>query len=113
MRGLGYAAIAALLWSGCGDDGNAKTDAAPPGDDAPVDTPAAVDCTCAMTAPGPTRSSAIAVSPDDKTVVSVNRDAGTVTIARANYADGQPALSKVAELDLGAGCEPWSVAIDA
>ena len=58
---------------------------------------------------------AIAVTPDDATVVSVNRDVGTVTIAHATYGgDGQPTLTKTIELDVGGTkCEPWEVTIDA
>jgi hypothetical protein len=75
---------------------------------------AAPDYACTTTMIGATRGSAIAVSADDKIIVSANRDVGTVTVARADYsgADGQPTLTKVAELDLGAGSEPWQVAID-
>lgn len=68
---------------------------------------------CDTVADGPTRGSAIAVSDDDSTVVSVNRDVGTVTISRVTYGDDGPAMSKVAEIDLGAGSEPWQVALNA
>jgi len=68
---------------------------------------------CATTAAGPLRGSAIAVSSDDKIVVSVNRDVGTVTVASADYANG-PKLTKVAELTVGdATSEPWQVVLDA
>src|SRR5689334_19734553 len=35
---------------------------------------------CSVAAKGPTRGSAIAVSPDDQTILVVNRDKGTVTV---------------------------------
>ncbi|NUO53272.1 MAG: hypothetical protein HOV80_30865 [Polyangiaceae bacterium] len=50
------------------------------------------------------------ISPDDSTLVVANRDAGTVSILRVDYASGLPAMTKVAELAVGA--EPWQVAID-
>ena len=67
---------------------------------------------CNETATGTTRGAAIAVSPDDSIVVSVNRDVGTVSVISVDYADG-PAMTKTVELDVGAGSEPWQVAIDA
>ena len=69
--------------------------------------------TCDEIAAGPTRGSAIAISKNDETLVSVNRDVGTVTVTRVAYGAGGPQLTKVAELDLGEGSEPWQVAIDA
>lgn len=69
---------------------------------------------CATTATDALRGSAIAITPDDKRLVSVNRDVGTVTISSVDYGDGQPKLTKVAELALGDfTSEPWQVAIDA
>jgi DNA-binding beta-propeller fold protein YncE len=65
---------------------------------------------CKKNAGGPTRGAAIAVSPDDSRVVSVNRDAGTVTVMKATYGGSGPKLDNVAELKVGA--EPWQVAID-
>jgi DNA-binding beta-propeller fold protein YncE/mono/diheme cytochrome c family protein len=72
-------------------------------------------CACTETAATATRGSAIAISPDDLTIVSVNRDVGTVTVARVDYGDGDPAFTPIGELPVGAdeGSEPWSVAIDA
>lgn len=68
---------------------------------------------CNTTAVGALRGSAIAGTPDDKVVVSVNRDVGTVTVASVDYADGQPKLTKVAELSVGGtSSEPWQVVID-
>lgn len=66
---------------------------------------------CDKTAPGATRGSAIAISPDDTRVVVVNRDVGTVTVIGVAYGSGQPELSKVAELEVGG--EPSQAAIDA
>ena len=66
---------------------------------------------CVATQPGPTRGSAIALTPDDARLVTVNRDAGTVTVMAVDYSDGQPAMTVVSELAVGG--EPWQVAIDA
>ncbi len=62
------------------------------------------------TSPGATRGSAIAVTPDDSRLVVVNRDSGSVTVMSIDYSDGQPKMTVVAELAVGA--EPWQVAID-
>lgn len=68
---------------------------------------------CNKPATAATRGSAIAISPDDARIVSVNRDVGTVTVSSVDYSDGQPKLTKVAELTLGdKTSEPWQVAID-
>jgi YVTN family beta-propeller protein len=62
--------------------------------------------------PGATRGAAIALSPDDTTAVAVNRDVGSVTVLSVAYPKGlAPVLSKTAEVSLGAGSEPWQVAI--
>ncbi|HMJ14935.1 MAG TPA: YncE family protein, partial [Polyangiaceae bacterium] len=62
--------------------------------------------------PGATRGSAIALTPDDRYAVSVNRDVGSVTVLSVAYPDGKaPVLTKRAEVALGAGTEPWQVAI--
>ena len=66
---------------------------------------------CVKTAPKETRGSAIALSPDEATVVAVNRDVGSVSVFHVDYGDGQPALTLTAEVDVGAGSEPWQVAI--
>lgn len=50
------------------------------------------------------------MSPDDSTILVANRDVGTVTVLRVDYADGLPAMTEVAEIPVGA--EPWQVAID-
>jgi YVTN family beta-propeller protein len=65
---------------------------------------------CTVTAKGPLRGSAIALSSDDSRVVVANRDTGSVTVMSIDYADGFPKLAKVAELMVGA--EPWQVVID-
>lgn len=68
---------------------------------------------CNKPATAATRGSAIAISPDDTRIVSVNRDVGTVTVSSVDYSDGQPKLTKVAELTLGdKTSEPWQVAMD-
>jgi len=103
----------------CGDN---KNNNKPPDASVAIDGPVGIDgspaaaCACATTATRATHGSAIAITPDDSTIVSVNKDVGTVTVAHADYsaADGQPVLSKVAELDVGGSrCEPWEVTIDA
>ncbi len=69
------------------------------------------DAACVETAPGETRGSPIAVTPDDGTLVVTNRDAGTVTVLAVADDAGLPAMTERAELTLGG--EPWQVAIDA
>jgi len=66
---------------------------------------------CTTTAKDALRGSAIALSPDDKRVITVNRDAGTVTVMSIDLADGQPKMTVVAEIPVGA--EPWQVVMDA
>jgi YVTN family beta-propeller protein len=66
---------------------------------------------CATTAAGPSHGSAIALTPDDTRVVTVNRDAGTVTIISVDYTDTQPKMTLVAEMPVGG--EPWQVVVDA
>ncbi|HVR62250.1 MAG TPA: hypothetical protein VMU50_10150 [Polyangia bacterium] len=62
--------------------------------------------------PGPSRGSPLALSPKDDVAVVVNRDAGTVTVMAVTYAaDGTPTLAKTAELNMGAGSEPWQAEI--
>ncbi len=67
---------------------------------------------CGTTAIGDVRGSAIALAPDDHAIVAVNRDVGTVTVMHAEYPNGTPELTKVAELDVGADSEPWQAVID-
>jgi YVTN family beta-propeller protein len=65
---------------------------------------------CATTALTPTRGSAIALTPDNSRLITVNRDVGSVTVMSIDYTDGQPKMTVVAELTVGA--EPWQVAVD-
>lgn len=60
-----------------------------------------------------TKGSAAALAPDGLVGAVVNRDAGSVTILSLEAgAEGEaPALSVVREISLGAGSEPWQVAI--
>lgn len=51
--------------------------------------------------PLPSHGSSIALSPDDKTVVAANREAGTVTVFSVEWATGTPELTKKAELPIG------------
>ena len=71
--------------------------------------------------PGPSRGSAVVLSSDDRVAVMVNRDVGTVSVFELTYPqdgcsfDGKdsflPTVTKKAEIDLGAGSEPWQVVI--
>jgi YVTN family beta-propeller protein len=65
---------------------------------------------CTTAATGPTRGSAIALTPDETRLIAVNRDVGSVTVMSIDYADGQPKMTVVAEIAVGG--EPWQVAID-
>lgn len=58
----------------------------------------------------PTNGGAIAITKDDTVSVAVNRLTGDVTIAKLDLGGATP-LTKVADLDLGAGSEPWAVVI--
>src|SRR5262245_30669641 len=62
---------------------------------------------CTTTAKGPTRGAAVALSSDDKTLITVNRDAGSVTVMSVDYTDGLPKMTTVQELQVGG--EPWQV----
>lgn len=110
--------IAAVgLVAACGDDPAASTDAGvdaptstvttPPPDGEAPDAPNPGN----FLATGPSRGSAVALSWDDSTLVSVNRDVGSVTVFSVTYgADGAPpTLTKKAEVTVGG--EPWQVAI--
>ncbi|MFO0734479.1 MAG: hypothetical protein U0270_01300 [Labilithrix sp.] len=71
--------------------------------------------------PGPSRGSAVVLSADDRTAVMVNRDSGTLSVFSLTYGregysrDGSqsylPTITKTADLDLGAGSEPWQAVI--
>ncbi|MEZ4313468.1 MAG: hypothetical protein R3F14_36055, partial [Polyangiaceae bacterium] len=91
-----------------GDTGGATTGGGGTGG-----TTTMTDPLCEETAAGPTRGSAIALSKADDVLVSVNRDVGSVTVMSVDYADGDPKMTKTAELDLGKDSEPWQVAMDA
>ncbi len=58
----------------------------------------------------PTNGSALAITKDDTIAVGANRMTGDVTIAKLDLGGTTP-LTKVVDLDLGAGSEPWGVAI--
>jgi mono/diheme cytochrome c family protein len=118
MGALKTIAIVCLLFASCGDNGSTvdapgMTDARPidaPSIDSPaIDAPAVDGAPQACTAPGPTRGGPIAISADESTLLVTNRDAGTVTVLRVSYASGTPAMTVVAELNVGN--EPWQVAI--
>jgi hypothetical protein len=109
---VGTTALMLLKLTGCGGDEPADPYGKPP-----VETPDAGGGGEGGPTPpltigtGPSRGSAIATSGDDSIVVSVNRDAGSITVFKATYPDdGSPAkLEKSAELPVGA--EPWQVVI--
>ncbi len=62
--------------------------------------------------PGPSKGSAVALSPDDSVAVVCNREVGTVTVLALSYpATGAPTAKKTAELDLGADSEPWQAVV--
>src|SRR5262249_24609690 len=52
-------------------------------------------------------------SPDDTIAAMVNRDQGSVSVFSIEYpADGSaPKVTKTAEVDVGAGSEPWQLVI--
>jgi DNA-binding beta-propeller fold protein YncE len=61
----------------------------------------------------PSAGSAVTVSEDDTLTVMVNRDVGSVSVFTTTYAaDGTSvAVVKTAEVSVGAGSEPWQVAL--
>jgi hypothetical protein len=71
--------------------------------------------------PGPSRGSAVVLSADDEVAIMVNRDRGSVSVFSLSYdrdgysSDGRdsflPTVKKTAEVDLGAGSEPWQAVI--
>ena len=67
---------------------------------------------CLTTSVNELRGSAIALTSDDKTLVAVNRDAGTVSVVSVAYTGSplEPVLTLVSELSVGG--EPWQVVID-
>lgn len=72
---------------------------------------------CGVTAANPTRGSAIALTKDENRLVVVNRDTGNAAVMSIDHATGVMTVVKDSanqdQIDLGAGSEPWSVAIDA
>jgi YVTN family beta-propeller protein len=65
---------------------------------------------CTTTSKTAPRGAAVALSPDDSTLVVANRDSGTVTVLAVDYADARPKMTVKAEIEVGG--EPWQVAID-
>src|SRR5262249_44374384 len=62
--------------------------------------------------PGPSRGSPGALSPDSTPPGVVTRDVGGPTVLRLAYPAGAaPVAPKVAEIDLGAGSEPWQAVV--
>ncbi len=109
-----------------GPDGGApidvgRDDLGPPGDrdgvtdvgeDVTADTPDTPDAPTygRPVLPGPSRSSAVAITADDRIAIAVNRTAHSVSVFRLSV--GLPVVAtRVAELSTGDGSEPWSVAI--
>lgn len=114
------AALAAPL-TGCGDEDLVVVDGGgvdAPNDTTPLDSP--TDSPGQDSGPripvlskNPSNGSSIALSPDESRLVVANRDKGTVTVFAVTYPAGAAAsLAKIAELDLGAGSEPWQLTID-
>src|SRR5215472_8857301 len=102
-----------FVLTGCGGGAPAapnQTQDGGPAPDAPS-TDSGTDGGSATVLPGPSHGSAVALSPDDGTAVVVNRDVGSVTVLRVQYGAGAPSMATVAELNLGAGSEPWQVVI--
>ena len=128
--GLGLALATATAVAACGDDegsggggttssqtgptttGAGGTDPTGGGGGGGGGTGGGAGYQCDTTAVGATRGSAIALSPDDRALVTTNRDVGSVSVLHVDYSDGLPAMQKVVELDLGAGSEPWQAAVD-
>jgi len=92
--------------SGAGLDGGGSSL-----DDASVAADAAEGST-AVVLPGPSHGASVALSPDDSVAVVANRDVGSVTVFKMSYVTGAPATATVVgEISVGAGSEPWQVAI--
>ena len=85
--------------AGPAPEGDAATDAGP------VEGGPVVPSVPSGVLPGPSRGSAIALSPDDSVAMVVKRDVGSVSVFSIKYgADGAaPVASKTKELSLGAG----------
>ena len=83
---------------GSGSDGSVAADAA--------------EGSAVVVLPGPSRGASVALSPDDSVAVIANRDVGSVTVLKMSYPTGAPAAATVVgEVNVGAGSEPWQVAI--
>ena len=67
---------------------------------------------CGTPAIGPTRGAAIAITPDDTRVVSVNRGAGSVTVFDATFDANGIATGLTEVVEIPVGNEPWQVAVD-
>jgi hypothetical protein len=65
---------------------------------------------CTTPRRGATRGSAVATTPDETRVVTVNGGAGTVSVMEIDESDGQQHTRKLADVDVGA--EPTEVVID-
>jgi DNA-binding beta-propeller fold protein YncE len=93
------------------DATDASDDAADASDDASdgVDAPDVPPFGRAVL-PGPSRSSAVAVSADDRVAVAVNRSAHSVSVF-ALTRGAAPTAARTAEVSTGEGSEPWSVAL--
>ena len=65
---------------------------------------------CTTAAKGTTRGSAIAITSDDSRIITVNRDAGSVTVMSVDNSMTPPVVATVKELPVGA--EPYQVAIN-
>ena len=119
---LALAAVGAATVAGCGDDEEVAVtpDAGPvvppappaPPPPPPDGGPDGGQRTTVL-AKGPSNGSSVALSPDESRVVVANRDKGSVTVFSVLYPAGAtPTMTKVGEVDVGVGTEPWQVAID-
>jgi YVTN family beta-propeller protein len=70
------------------------------------------------TPPGPARSasmvtngSAVAITPDGKIALAVNRTADSISLFQTDFSGTTPAVTKTIELNTLATAEPWSVVI--
>jgi mono/diheme cytochrome c family protein len=59
----------------------------------------------------PSRGSAVALSPDETRALIANRDVGSLSVLTLGGDAAVPTLTLSAELPLGAGVEPWQVAV--
>jgi hypothetical protein len=61
--------------------------------------------------PQTNRGAAVALSPDDKIAVAVNRDSGSATVLRVGYDEKEPSLELIKEIEFGEGSQPFMVVI--